>query len=291
MHPSFKSNIINLYGNQGTIWLTQLPLITKKMAAHWKLSDLTPVSNLTYNYVLSGFQGSQPIILKLAFKADDLKKEAMALSAFAGFGVIEILEQTDNALLLERAIPGTPLKSYFPSKDKEAIEIACKVIQRLHEAPLPPVQSNFPHIQDWLTILDQNWDGIPNHYLNKARLLKNKLLKESNSSVLLHGDLHYDNILKNAEDWLVIDPKGVIGDPIYEVGCLIREPLAELLKQSDQNTILNHRIHIICDHFKLDKTKIIEWTFVQCVMACCWFLEDNQSPKDALQFISILDNI
>ena len=69
---TFKSNIINLYGNEGTLWLRELPVIIKNIATQWKLSNLEPVSNLTYNYVLSGFQGSQPIILKLAFKADDL---------------------------------------------------------------------------------------------------------------------------------------------------------------------------------------------------------------------------
>jgi hypothetical protein len=37
------------------------------------------------------------------------------------------------------------------------------------------------------------------------------ILASSPESVLLHGDLHYDNILKNGEGWLVIAPKGVIG--------------------------------------------------------------------------------
>jgi len=39
------------------------------------------------------------------------------------------------------------------------------------------------------------------------------LAKISALPVLLHGDLHQDNILSHGDDWLVIDPKGVIGFP------------------------------------------------------------------------------
>jgi streptomycin 6-kinase len=43
------------------------------------------------------------------------------------------------------------------------------------------------------------------------------LAKMSALPVLLHGDLHQDNILSQGDDWLVIDPKGVIGFPINEI--------------------------------------------------------------------------
>lgn len=79
-----EKNIINLYGEQGKKWLTSLSEVTARIAIAHGLSNLQPVNNLSYNYVLSGFRGPQPIILKLSLDTDDLKREALALKAFAG---------------------------------------------------------------------------------------------------------------------------------------------------------------------------------------------------------------
>jgi streptomycin 6-kinase len=64
----FEKNIINLYGEEGKKWLNNLPKLTAQMASKQGLSDLKPVKNLSYNYVLSGHQNSKPIILKLHLK-------------------------------------------------------------------------------------------------------------------------------------------------------------------------------------------------------------------------------
>jgi streptomycin 6-kinase len=73
------------------------------------LSGLKPLSNLSYNYVLSGFLGNRPIILKLGLDNDALKQEASSLQAFAEFGGIKVLVAKKGFLLLEKAIPGISL--------------------------------------------------------------------------------------------------------------------------------------------------------------------------------------
>lgn len=50
---------------------------------------------------------------------------------------------------------------------------------------------------------------------------------------MLHVDLHHDNILQNGNEWLVIDPKGVVGEPAYEVAAFIHNPMPELLTHAD----------------------------------------------------------
>jgi streptomycin 6-kinase len=51
----------------------------------------------------------------------------------------------------------------------------------------------------------------------------------------LHGDVHHDNVLHGPCDWLVIDPKGVLGDPAFEAAnvfyndlCLAPERIARV---------------------------------------------------------------
>jgi streptomycin 6-kinase len=163
----FTTNIVNIYGDHGKSWLAGLSGIVKSVADKYGLPDLTPIDNLSCNYVLSGFQGLQPIILKLSLDVNGLKQEATALKIFAKSGAVKVLAEDDGLLLLECAVPGNSLKSYFPEKDTQAIRIVCDVMTRLHQVPLPE-SGTFPHIKDWLNALDQEWT-IPAHYLAKAR--------------------------------------------------------------------------------------------------------------------------
>jgi len=100
--------------------------------------------------------------------------------------------------LLQRAKPGKLLKNHFPKGNRDAIQIACDVTKRLHQAPLPK-ENHFLHIKEWLAALDEEWN-ISVVHLEKARTLKNLLLKTQTPSVLLHGDLHQDNILSDGGD-------------------------------------------------------------------------------------------
>lgn len=79
---TLEQNIINLYGDKGRQWLEHLPKLLTQLSNTYGLSNLKPVNNLSYNYVLSGLQGSQPIILKLGLDIDGSKREAAALMAF-----------------------------------------------------------------------------------------------------------------------------------------------------------------------------------------------------------------
>ncbi len=163
---AFAKNIINLYGEKGKQWLDDLPKLIMQVEVTYGLSNLKPVEGLSYNYVLSGLQGSQPIILKLGLDVDGFKREAAALIAFSGFGVVQVFSENTGLLLLECTVPGVSLKSYFPEKDDEAINITANVIKRLHKAPIPSTHA-FPHIKDWLAALDNDLK-IPAKYLQKA---------------------------------------------------------------------------------------------------------------------------
>ncbi len=286
---TFEQNIINLYGEKGRQWLDHLPNHVAQLANTYGLSNLKPVDNLSYNYVLSGFQGAQPIILKLGLDIDGFKREAAALMAFEGFGVVQIFSENTGLLLLECAVPGMSLKSYFPEKDDEAINITAKVIERLHKAPIPNTHA-FPRVKDWLEALNGGLE-IPVQTLQKAREIRDQLLKKAAPDVLLHGDLHHDNILQNGNDWLVIDPKGVIGEPAYEVAAFIRNPMPELLNHADAPNIIHNRITHFAKIMELPSQRILDWCFVQAVLAWAWALEDGCNTSYFEQLTKVFDTL
>lgn len=284
---AFERNIINLYGENGKYWLDNLPKRIAQVAETYRLLNLKPLNNLSYNYVLSGFQGSQPIIVKLGLDIDGFKREASALIAFSGFGVVQVLIENNEILLLECAVPGVSLKAHFPESDDVAINITANLIRRLHKAPIPRAHV-FPHIKDWLAALDKDW-SIPTEYLQKTREIRDQLLKTAGSDVLLHGDLHHDNILQNGNDWLVIDPKGVIGEPVYEVAAFIRNPMPELLTYENAQKIIHNRITRFAELLELPAKRILDWCFVQAVLAWVWALEDSCDASYFVQQTKIFD--
>lgn len=286
---NFEKTLFQLYGKQAENWLYALDARIQQLAVQWNLSQLKPLPNLTYHYVLSGTRDHLPIVLKLGMDCDALNREAKALHAFAHFGGVQLLAAEEGALLLERVIPGHSLKSYVHDRDDEAVQIALEVVDVLHQAPFNP--DAFPTLTDWLKTLDNPWE-LPCSWLSDARALRDRLLNNTTQPVLLHGDLHHDNILCAGNSWRVIDPKGVVGDPIFDkVGCLIREPLAEFLKQPRWEDIVKRRVQQIAACGVADPQIILEWTFVQGVMACCWCLEDGLPWDGFAAFIRLLENI
>jgi len=134
------------------------------------------------------------------------------------------------ALLLERAVPGITLKSLFPDNDDAAVAHAVTVMKRLHAVPVSNLTS-FACVQDWLKALDKAHPALSRTHISKARELAQYLVATQNRPVLLHGDLHHENILSSSHDgWLAIDPKGVVGESAYEVGAFVRGPFPELLQ-------------------------------------------------------------
>jgi streptomycin 6-kinase len=67
---------------------------------------------------------------------------------------------------------------------------------------------------------------FPKRLVEMAERLFDELLSSSSSCVLLHGDLHHLNVLKSQDGWKAIDPKGVAGEPAYEVCALLLNPIS-----------------------------------------------------------------
>lgn len=270
---TFTKTILSIYKEKGKAWLQNLPNLVTEITNKHHLTDLKPVSNLSYNYVLSGFMSNESIILKMASSAEALQHEIAVLKAFSGFGTAKLIFDGADYFIQHQAFPGDSLKSYFPHKDAESIQIACDLMKRLHQAPLP-ANHNFPHLNSWLSTLDKDWD-IPTPYLQKARLLKNSLVQHHEKAVLLHGDLHHDNILRDGDGWIAIDPKGVIGEPIHEIWSFLNNP-----QEMSSEMILN-RIHQFSAHLRLDPKRITDWCFVQSILSWIWNLEDDLKPSSA----------
>ncbi len=287
----FESNAIAMFGTQGEKWLKELPQLVETLAAQWNLTHLEPlVDALSYNFILKGFRGEQPIILKISLDFQRLEQETQALRALAGPCAVQVLEQDKlhGALLLERAIPGNTLHVLYPYRDNEAIEAICNLIKNMPKA-LPVDSSAFHSDADRFSIIDhEGWD-IPAPILEKARSLKAQLLKTAPKAVLIHGDMHDENIVQHENRWMVIDPSGMRGEIAHEVANFICNPYESVFSLPNAQAFLKNRILRASQLLDLDPERVQRWCYLYTVWVWTWFLKTGGEVSEIAHGVRFLD--
>lgn len=107
--------------------------------------------------------------------------------------------------------------------------------------------------------------------------------------MLLHADLHHDNVLRGADGrWLAIDPQGVVGEPAYEVTALLRNPYPRLLTLDDPDRLVRRRVDQLAEGLAVPAERIRSWGYAQTVLSAVWDTEDNLDPGYALACAELL---
>jgi streptomycin 6-kinase len=271
-----------MHGLEGAAWLSQLPTLLNSCEDRWSLQLHAPFPNLSYHYVApaTGLGGAQ-WVLKAGYPNPGMAAESEALQIFDGRGAVGLL-QTDLAqglMLLEQLVPGTPLAQL--EDDGSATSIAAELMQQIWR-PVP-TQHSFPSVADWakgLKRLRAHFDGaygpFPPGLVDRADILFGELLASSAENMLLHGDLHHTNILSaGRQPWLSIDPKGVLGEPAYEISAFMTNPFPQLLQYANPERILHRRADQFAEVLGLERARLTGWAFAQAVLSGWWSYEDH----------------
>lgn len=251
--------------------------------ARWGLTLGTPYP-ADYSWVAPAERADGTgCVLKLVVHPDhDLAREAATLQAL-GAAAIRLLEADLElgALLLERADPGTPLSALVSGHDERATGIACSVMQGVWQLPEPGC--DVPTV----ATLVADFNGYPKGSLPDDRLVQRAAglfaeLADGGPAMVLHGDLHHDNILAATRlPWLAADPHGVVGDPAYEVGSLVANPLDFVRSHERLDVLLAARLDVLCDRLGFDRDHVMAWAFAKCVLSEVWSVADDLPPDGA----------
>lgn len=281
----FARATVALRGEAGRLWLDGLPALVEDLAARWSLTIGPPYAPLSYNYAARAEgPGGEPLVLKLGVPTRETLTEMEALLAFGGRGAVRLVDSdaARGALLLERLEPGTQLSALCEADDGAATSAAAAVMRKLHRAP-PRRPHCAPTAADWGRGFERcraRFGGgtgpFPRKLFEEAETLYAELLATSAAPVLLHGDLHHGNILAAArEPWLAIDPKGLVGEPAYEVGALLRNPMPQLLRRPNPVRVTERRIAQLSEELGLERARVRGWGLAQAVLSCWWAIEDG----------------
>ena len=284
---AFAQRMFAVFGAAGRAWIDALPALLERFAQRWDIT-LAPPFVLSYNYVAPARRpDGTAVVLKAGVPCAELRNEIAALTCYGGRGCVRLLETAmeEGVFLLERLEPGLTLDSLFPHDDEQATRIAAGVMRRLW-CPAPPSHP-FPTVADWgkgFARLRSRFNGgtgpLPMRPVEQAETLFRELTDSSVAPVLLHGDLHHGNILAGRGDWLAVDPKGLVGEPAYEAGALLRNPMPHIFTHPDRSHLLNRRIALLAEELDCDAARIRGWGMAQAVLSALWSLEDS-SAEDA----------
>lgn len=300
----FTRRIVEVHGELGRAWLDVLPALLAEMAGRWNLRIGPAVDRLSYNFVCAAVRADgSPAMFKAGVPDSALTSDIEALSAYGGRGAARLLERDEEAgvMLLERVEPGTTLLSLLQSQhDEWATDVAASVMRNLHSAKdILPTNYPFRTVDSWavgLGRLRATFGGstgpFPPEIVERAEGLFKDLLATANGPVLLHGDLHHENILESRDrGYLAIDPEGVIGEPAFEAGAYLRNPLPDILNEDSVSFHLR-RIKQLADGMGVDRERVRDWAVAQAVLSGWWSYEDHGTGwEPAIRLAQLLSHI
>ncbi|MBF4570199.1 phosphotransferase [Plantibacter sp. VKM Ac-2880] len=241
------------------------------------------------------------------------------LAAWRGIGCAAVFAGDEHSVVLERAVGGHDLTSLTRAGDDlGAIAVLGSVLGVLHgalAAPTPTdagaapataapataahdagdVVAELPSLDEWFrallfadatslaTLTD---DPASATFLARGRTLARRLLDDTTraDTVVLHGDLHHENVLEFAPgDWRAIDPKGIVGHRAFDATAMLANP--------DRSTaqdprLLEQRVELLRHSLGVDRSTILAWSVARSALSAVWSLQDG-SVEDARDTIEV----
>lgn len=290
---SMIRNVNGVHGDVGAQWLDDLPALLESLCNTWDLRELSPFPNLSYNYVASALRDGEEVVIKAGVPGTEIRTEVEALRIYDGRGVARLIASSPEhgALLIERVRPGRPLT--LTENDERRTAVVASMIRRIR-TPLPE-SHGLPTLGEWGRALLEATPcstPLPASLLERAQRIFVELIESSDEQVLLHGDLHHDNILEaEREPWLVIDPKGIAGDPVYEVATLFSNP-CDISRSPELKSITARRVDQLSEETGFERSRIVSWGFVHALLSACWHVEDGSDGLEkSLSIAEVMSEI
>jgi streptomycin 6-kinase len=252
----------------GRAWLKRLPGIVAACAERWSLGlgEAFPFAGASLAYTVTTEDGGSAV-LKICFPHRESEHEADALRHWRGNGAVRLLAHDPElwALLVERCVPGTPLAE---RQADEALDVIASLLPRLWI----PAPEGFRLLAEetawWASYLPDRWQEAGRPFeralLDAALEALRDLTPTQGLPVLLHQDLHADNVLRaEREPWLVIDPKPLVGEREFGLAPVLR---SFELGHSEQD--VRHRLDRLTSDLMLDRERARLWALAQTIAWC-----------------------
>ncbi|WP_020577898.1 aminoglycoside phosphotransferase family protein [Actinopolymorpha alba] len=268
----FARQLIDREGDPGRAWLASLPGLVDDVLQRWRCTPTGLIGGKVGIVVAVQRDDGTPAVLKISFTHAGNRYEARAFATWAGRGAVQLYERDDAkfAMLLEQGERQT-------LDDLGDADHATAVLGRLARRLAVEAPPNLPLLSndadEWDQTLCEN-SKTPGHPLSQralgAAVATIRDLGRNQPSTMVHGDLHFGNVVRaQREPWLVIDPKGFVGDLAFDAVTVLHCSLDSLRRADDLRSELHRRLAIFADAAEIDRERAVRWTQARAAMSAC----------------------
>ncbi len=246
----------------------------------WSLTKSTPVAETPRSWIFKVEQNGRNFGALKILKPEAAEEEGRGmrlLQYYSGDGAATVFDIHGDTTFMEwlgGPTLGEPARS---GRDEEASQAFATVVANLHR-PRPDIPYGLmPLRQRFTALFDTDvraWPHTARDLYARAAGIALKLFDKPMPEIPLHGDLHHDNIISSDRGWLAIDPKGLIGDPHYEVANAFRNPAGATKLAADPKRI-NGLADIFAAKLGLNRKRILGYAAAHSGLAACWNLADG----------------
>ncbi len=257
-----------------TIEANKQPAIAK-----WSLTDIETIYENQGRAVYSATSEIYgQVILKINIHDNYLYQEYETLKEFQGNYSCKVYDydEAEHMLLEERILPGTKLRE--EENIDRRLDGFVSVFKNIHNQ----TASEHETYVDWLTkvydyLYNNNIDSSFTEKVRKALKIGQEMFEKYPERVLLHGDLHHDNILKDSDGYYkMIDPKGVIGPAIFDIPRFVMNELDTDLNKTGAEHI-KKVIDKLAELLGYDVSDIRKLFYMEVILGNAWCLEDGEA--------------
>lgn len=223
-----------------------------------------------------------PVILKVHRNVDSLSREFRTLAEMQGKACCQVyaFDSVNGLLLEERIVPGTVLKQESNWERRAASFV--QVFEMIHV--VPEDEAGYRSYLDWVRDACRTVSNQGNRELSegmcRAVAIAEEMFEKYPERLLLHGDLHHENILRNESgNYSIIDPKGVVGPPIFDVPRFV---LNELDDQEDslRKVHIDMVIETLSRLLKYPAADLYQLFFMEIMLANAWCFGDGEEIEE-----------
>lgn len=274
--------IVNRFGNT---FYDQMLRHLDDYAEKWSLSSLQLIPSFSANVVFTCYSEQfGHAILKIGQPSETIWTEVSTLLQYKGQRFCKVYEADieNGVILLERLQPGTTLRD--ESSLQQRLDVFCSLHSNLHIAPAAEAEQ-FPTYIGWVqrinAYMSQRHDCPElTRHMQRARDICLSIASSYSQNLLLHGDLHHDNMLLGSKGkYVIIDPKGVIGDPVFDLPRFILNEFEKDITAALYDKI-DGIIVTLAHKLSISHSVIRKCLYVETAMGMCWCVEDGSTPEE-----------
>ena len=276
----FNSKLLNrIIDRHGEESFLRAISLAEEYKEKWDLDIVGPFNHFSSNMLFAGESKKHgPIVLKIQMN-DNLDREISVLNLLKSEYMCPVYEYSpdDRVCLLKRIWPGHSM--FFETTREQRAGLFCDLYKRLPRERVD--EGIYPTYLDLLAegkeVLAQRNDcSFMDAHMEKAAELIMSVNSKYKEKVLLHGDLHHENILRDGDGkYIIIDPKGIVGDPVYDISRFIAFEFWCDLTSEPSDSVVDF-VNLIASNLSIPAETLFKCLYVETVI---WLSREELANK------------